>query len=109
MSARRRTVSGVGRILAFPLVVLVTLYRWFLSPLLHTLVPGSGCRFEPTCSRYALQALQEHGPLYGSWLAIRRLSRCHPWGGCGFDPVPPRASASQPPERPDPQTLAHHG
>lgn len=48
----------------------------------------SPCRFVPSCSTYALEALQEHGALRGSWLSTRRLSRCHPWGGSGYDPVP---------------------
>jgi len=105
----RRVVSVTGRVLAWPLILLVMLYRWVVSPLLHSLVPGSGCRFEPTCSQYALQALREHGPLYGSWLAIRRLSRCHPWGGCGYDPVPSRDPHTPKPEKPASQNLAHHG
>jgi len=50
----------------------------------------SPCRFDPTCSTYALEALHQHGALRGSWLTVRRLSRCHPWGGYGWDPVPPR-------------------
>ena len=50
----------------------------------------SPCRFQPTCSSYALEALEVHGALRGSWLAIRRLGRCHPWGGHGWDPVPER-------------------
>jgi len=65
----------------------VYVYRYTLSPLL----PRS-CRFEPSCSVYALEALAKHGPLRGSWLALRRLSRCHPigflGGGSGYDPVP---------------------
>ena len=63
----------------------VHLYRWTLSPLL-----GPRCRFAPSCSEYALEALARHGALAGSWLALRRLLRCHPWGGSGFDPVPHR-------------------
>jgi putative membrane protein insertion efficiency factor len=59
-------------------------YRFFLSPWL-----GSACRFEPTCSRYALDALETHGALTGSYLAASRLIRCHPWCDGGFDPVPP--------------------
>ena len=59
-------------------------YRLFLSPLL-----APTCRHLPTCSEYALTALQHHGVLRGSWLALRRLLRCHPWGSAGFDPVPP--------------------
>jgi len=58
-------------------------YRFCLAPLL----PGQ-CRFLPTCSHYGLEALQLHGPVHGSWLTLRRLLRCHPWGGQGFDPVP---------------------
>ena len=50
----------------------------------------SPCRYTPSCSAYAEEALTEHGPLRGSWLAARRLGRCHPWGGHGWDPVPPR-------------------
>jgi putative membrane protein insertion efficiency factor len=64
---------------------LVHLYRWTLSPLL-----GPCCRFAPSCSQYALDALTEHGALSGGWLTVRRLLRCHPWGGSGFDPVPAR-------------------
>lgn len=58
-------------------------YRRCISPML-----GPSCRFSPTCSAYALEALQKHGPLKGLWLTIKRLSRCHPWGGSGYDPVP---------------------
>lgn len=46
------------------------------------------CRYHPTCSRYALESVESHGPARGSWLAFRRILRCHPWGGSGFDPVP---------------------
>jgi putative membrane protein insertion efficiency factor len=65
------------------LVGLVRAYRFFLSPWL-----GSACRFEPTCSAYALQALQQHGAAAGSYLTLRRLARCHPWCAGGHDPVP---------------------
>lgn len=66
------------------LMGLVRAYRWWLSPWL-----GSACRFEPTCSVYALQALQTHGADTGTYLTLRRLARCHPWCAGGADPVPP--------------------
>ena len=56
----------------------------------------SPCRFVPSCSTYAVEALEAHGPARGTWLAARRLCRCHPWGGEGFDPVPERSSAAPP-------------
>lgn len=68
---------------AFPLLVLVRFYQRFISPIL----PPS-CRFTPTCSQYAVEALKKYGPLKGGWLTLKRLSRCHPWGGSGYDPVP---------------------
>jgi hypothetical protein len=71
------------RILSLPLIVLIKIYQWVLSPLI-----GPRCRFTPTCSQYAIGALRKHGVFKGSWLTIRRLSRCHPWGGHGADPVP---------------------
>ena len=70
------------------LMLLVRVYRRTLSPLLVFLFPGAGCRFDPTCSVYALEALRRHGPFRGTWLTLKRLARCHPWGGCGHDPVP---------------------
>ncbi|WP_404832951.1 membrane protein insertion efficiency factor YidD [Alcaligenes nematophilus] len=70
-------------VLVSVLVLLVRGYQLFISPLL-----GPRCRFYPTCSQYATQALQVHGPLKGTWLAARRLVRCHPWHPGGHDPVP---------------------
>jgi hypothetical protein len=65
------------------LIGLINLYRWCVSPLL-----GPSCRFYPTCSCYAQEAIRRHGPLRGSWLAARRIGRCHPWHPGGYDPVP---------------------
>ena len=75
--------NRVSRLLAQPLIGLVKLYRLAISPWL-----GGSCRFQPTCSTYAIEALQTHGVFRGAWLAARRISRCHPWGGAGYDPVP---------------------
>ena len=74
-------------------IVLLRIYRVALSPLLTTICGGLGlgCRFSPTCSQYAMEAIQSHGFLKGVALAAGRLVRCHPWGGCGHDPVPPSA------------------
>lgn len=68
----------------FWVVKLIAAYRRLVSPLL-----GKNCRFDPTCSRYAQDALLTHGFLKGSWLSIRRVGRCHPWHDGGYDPVPP--------------------
>ncbi|MCA3450012.1 MAG: membrane protein insertion efficiency factor YidD [Rhodobacter sp.] len=76
----RAKVSPAAHILALP----IRAYRLILSPWV-----GHGCRFQPTCSAYALEALDRHGALKGGWLVAHRLCRCHPWGGSGFDPVPP--------------------
>jgi uncharacterized protein len=65
------------------LIAPIRLYQRFLSPLL----PPS-CRFTPSCSHYATEALARHGPFKGGWLALRRIGRCHPWGPTGYDPVP---------------------
>lgn len=75
--------------------VLIRAYQLLLSPILAWLGgPGAGCRFEPTCSCYFLEAVETHGVFRGGWLGIKRLARCHPWGGKGFDPVPPKPSAN---------------
>lgn len=58
-------------------------YRYLISPLFRP-----SCRYAPTCSEYALEALAKHGAVRGGWLAMRRIGRCHPWGGSGYDPVP---------------------
>ena len=73
-------------------------YRTWISPGIHALSP-TGCKFHPTCSQYAAEAIEIHGASQGGWLALRRLARCHPLSGGGFDPVPlpesPVQSASQ--------------
>lgn len=73
----------LSHLVARLLVVPIVFYQRCISPL----TPPS-CRFTPTCSEYARQAILKHGPLRGSWLAIKRILRCNPWGGSGYDPVP---------------------
>jgi hypothetical protein len=71
------------QILIAPALLLIKLYRKFISPYL----PNS-CRYTPTCSQYAIEALEKHGLFKGGWLAFKRILRCNPWGGSGYDPVP---------------------
>jgi putative membrane protein insertion efficiency factor len=73
-------------------ILLVRLYKLTLSPLIAFLAgPSGACRFEPSCSQYAIEALKTHGTLTGGWLATKRICRCHPWSDeCGEDPVPPK-------------------
>jgi putative membrane protein insertion efficiency factor len=68
-------------------LVVIRSYQLLLAPF-----AGGACRFEPSCSEYAIAAVREHGAVRGVWLALRRVSRCHPLGRAGFDPVPPRTS-----------------
>ena len=65
------------------MLALIRFYRRAVSP-----YTAPTCRYIPTCSQYAIEAIKRHGPLRGTWLAIRRIMRCHPWGGSGYDPVP---------------------
>ncbi|WP_127845763.1 membrane protein insertion efficiency factor YidD [Psychroflexus aestuariivivens] len=73
----------IKKILVFPFIVLIKIYQLFISPLL-----ASSCRFQPTCSHYALEAFRKHGLLEGLILSTKRISKCHPWGSSGYDPVP---------------------
>jgi len=71
------------------LIFAIRAYRWTISPAQVFLFgPTGGCRFTPTCSQYAMDAVREHGALAGGALAAKRICRCHPWGACGHDPVP---------------------
>lgn len=82
------------------LIGAVRAYQWTLSPIL----PAS-CRYLPTCSQYAVEAVHRHGALHGGWLAVARIARCHPWGGSGYDPVPEPLGCAVP----GCGTSAHHG
>jgi putative membrane protein insertion efficiency factor len=83
-------MNNIGRLAAKPLLGLVWLYQKGISPML-----GTNCRFEPSCSAYAREALREYGGFKGGWMAIRRISRCHPLGGSGYDPVPAKESITE--------------
>ena len=80
MAGFRQTVK---KVLNFPFIALIRFYQVCISPL-----TPAACRFTPTCSQYALEAFRKYGPLKGFWLSFKRLIRCHPWGGSGYDPVP---------------------
>ena len=69
--------------ITFPFIVVIKIYQMFISPLFP-----SSCRYMPTFSHYSLEALKKYGLLKGGWLGIKRISKCHPWGGNGYDPVP---------------------
>lgn len=83
MKVLRTLLGWLRKVAVWLLLQPIIFYRYFISPL----TPPS-CRFVPTCSQYAIEALRRHGPVKGLWLTIRRLLRCHPWGGSGYDPVP---------------------
>ena len=95
-AANARKAGPVARVLLVP----VKIYRKFISPAL----PPT-CRFEPSCSAYAVEALTTHGALRGSWLTVRRLLRCGPWHPGGYDPVPPRTTDL---DEPAPSGPDHH-
>ncbi|MCL2434903.1 MAG: membrane protein insertion efficiency factor YidD [Lentimicrobiaceae bacterium] len=73
----------INQIFSVFFIALIKVYQFTLSPFL-----GKQCRFVPTCSQYGVEAIQKHGALKGSWLTIKRIVRCNPWGGSGYDPVP---------------------
>jgi uncharacterized protein len=88
------------------LILLLRAYQCVLSPWLRALFgPAAQCRFTPNCSQYAIEALRAHGVFRGGLLAVRRLCRCHPWGGCGHDPVPEVAINSVEHSEPRPASL----
>jgi uncharacterized protein len=74
--------------------IFLKVYKATLSPFLALLTggPGTGCRFAPTCSEYFVEAVEVHGLMVGTWLGLKRILRCHPWGSSGYDPVPARGT-----------------
>lgn len=75
--------QSISRMVVEVIILPIRFYQRVISPL-----TPPACRFTPTCSQYAVEALRKHGPVYGLWLTFRRICRCHPWGGSGYDPVP---------------------
>lgn len=73
----------INKIFSYTLLIPVYFYKYAISPLFPPV-----CRYTPTCSEYAVQAIKKHGAFKGFWLAVKRIGRCHPWGGKGYDPVP---------------------
>jgi putative membrane protein insertion efficiency factor len=78
-----KTYKSTLKLITFPFIVLIKIYQLLVSPLFP-----SSCRYTPTCSHYTLESLKKYGLFKGGWLGIKRISRCHPWGGSGYDPVP---------------------
>jgi hypothetical protein len=75
----------IGKWIGEIFILLIKIYQYTISPIL-----GANCRYTPTCSQYSVEAIKVHGPIKGLWLAIKRIGSCHPWGGHGYDPVPPK-------------------
>ncbi|WP_297518552.1 membrane protein insertion efficiency factor YidD [Flavobacterium sp.] len=75
----------VKKIIVAPLLIIIRFYQVAISPFM----PAT-CRFHPTCSNYCMEALRTHGPIKGTWLGLKRILSCHPWGKSGYDPVPPK-------------------
>lgn len=96
-----RSGAGALHVLALPLIWAIRAYQVLISPMLT-----QRCRFYPSCSAYAVTALSRYGPLKGSWLAVRRLARCHPWNPGGVDHVPTKEAASGRPD--DAGKRIHH-
>lgn len=92
--------NAISRLLRWGITGLFRIYRWAVSPALHAIFGASGgCRFEPTCSRYGIEAVERHGVIRGVWLLTKRILRCHPFSEGGYDPVPEKRST----------TISNHG
>lgn len=76
-------MKWILNILSWPFILLIKFYQYVISPNI-----GPKCRFTPTCSQYAIEALKKYGIIKGGWLSLKRISKCHPWGSHGHDPVP---------------------
>jgi len=79
----KQIYKAIIKLVTFPFIIVIKIYQILISPLFP-----SSCRFAPTCSQYSLEALRKYGLFKGGWLGIKRISKCHPWGGSGHDPLP---------------------
>ena len=79
----KKYLDAILKLFAVPFILFIKIYQLLISPLFP-----SSCRYSPTCSHYTIDALKKYGVLKGGWLGVKRISRCHPWGGSGYDPVP---------------------
>jgi putative membrane protein insertion efficiency factor len=97
MVAPRKARFYPNRLMLRVIRFAIRAYQCTLSPVLSLLNgPGNGCRFQPSCSAYFLEAVERYGVLQGSWLGFKRIARCQPWGGCGHDPVPGQIAGPAP-------------
>lgn len=76
-------MKKIAQLCNWPLITIIKIYQYLISPLI-----GPKCRYTPSCSNYAIEALKKYGPIKGGWFALKRISSCHPWGGHGYDPLP---------------------
>ena len=89
LGLRRSLVIMTSSLVIRALILAIRVYQLVVSPVLILLIgPGGGCRFTPSCSQYAVDAIRSQGALRGGWLAVKRICHCHPWGDCGHDPAP---------------------
>lgn len=79
----KQIYKAIIKLVTFPFIIVIKIYQILISPLF-----SSSCRYTPTCSQYSLETLKKYGLFKGGWLGIKRISKCHPWGGSGHDPVP---------------------
>ncbi|MDD5349536.1 MAG: membrane protein insertion efficiency factor YidD [Chthoniobacteraceae bacterium] len=90
--------ASLGAAAKWVVLTLIRVYQVGVSPVLTAIAgPRGGCRFEPSCSRYCAEAVERFGVWRGGWLGLKRIARCHPWGGQGLDPVPPKDPPKDPP------------
>ena len=89
MEKKERNTLSIKGVIGALFILIIRIYQYTISPLL-----GANCRYTPTCSKYAVEAIRIWGPLKGGWMALKRIGSCHPWGGHGYDPVPEKKEKS---------------